>query len=73
MPGYNMDETEAEVAEMFAPNGFIDVTQGTVEFDLAATMGRIAGEKQCKTVYARCKAPYNQIKEVVEEMTQNKA
>jgi hypothetical protein len=32
------------------------VSKSTVEFDLAAKMGRRAGVEHCNTIYARC--PY---------------
>ena len=39
----------------------VDVTQATVLYDVAALIGRQAGEKQCKTVYPRCVADVDEI------------
>ena len=36
----------------------IDVTLPTIEFDVAAVMGRKAGVKQCHTIYSRCQTEY---------------
>jgi hypothetical protein len=32
---------------------FIDVTKTTVEFDLSALIGRMAGADRCHTIYSR--------------------
>ncbi len=32
----------------------IDVTSPLVEFQLASTIGRDVGSKQCRRIYARC-------------------
>jgi len=57
---------ESAIAALFGKTaGGIDVTATTVEFDLAALMGRQAGKAQCDTIYARC--PY-QTKDLMEVM-----
>jgi len=37
------------------------VTQATILYDIAAQIGRKAGEQQCRTVYPRCNANVNLI------------
>jgi len=56
---------EAAIASLFGKTAGIDLTSTTVEFDLAALMGRQAGKHQCDTIYARC--PY-QSKDLMEVM-----
>jgi len=56
---------EAAIASLFGKTAGIDLTSTTVEFDLAALMGRQAGKNQCDTIYARC--PY-QSKDLMEVM-----
>jgi len=56
---------EIAIATLFGKSEGIDVTAATVEFDLAAIMGRKAGKVQCDTIYARC--PY-QTKDLMEVM-----
>jgi len=45
-----LDEMERSVASAFAPEGFIDVSSPSARFQLAATMGRVAGYKQCEVI-----------------------
>jgi hypothetical protein len=61
-----MDLLESEIYPVFGNNGVIDVTKASVEFDLAALTGRLAGERQCATIYARCKTPYKTLLSVME-------
>jgi len=56
---------EAAIASLFGKTAGIDLTSTTVEFDLAALMGRQVGKNQCDTIYARC--PY-QSKDLMEVM-----
>jgi len=56
---------EAAIASLFGKTAGIDLSSTTVEFDLAALMGRQAGKHQCDTIYARC--PY-QSKDLMEVM-----
>jgi len=56
---------EAAIASLFGKTAGIDLTSTTVEFDLAAFMGRQAGKNQCDNIYARC--PY-QSKDLMEVM-----
>jgi len=56
---------EAVIASIFGKSAGIDLTAATIEFDLAALMGRQVGKAQCDTIYARC--PY-QTKDLMEVM-----
>merc|ERR1712025_1525008 len=58
---------ESMIATLFGKSGSIDVSAVTAEFDLAALMGRNAGQMQCDTIYARC--PY-QARDLMEVMRQ---
>lgn len=53
-----LSEIEKTIHEMFGQDDEINVSKSTVEFDLAALVGRKAGYLQCKSVYARC--PHSQ-------------
>jgi len=56
---------EVVIATLFGKSAGIDLSAATVEFDLAALMGRQTGKAQCDTIYARC--PY-QTKDLMEVM-----
>lgn len=55
----------------------INVLNPTVQFDLAAHVGRLGGAQQCQQVYARCPMPYKDLLSVLEsqlagpQITQN--
>ena len=65
-----LDTEERAIAILFGQAENIDVTAVTVEFDLAAHMGRKAGEGQCQMIYSRC--PY-QTKDLMEVIRQPNA
>ena len=65
-----LDTEERAIAILFGQAENIDVTAVTVEFDLAAHMGRKAGEGQCQLIYSRC--PY-QTKDLMEVIRQPNA
>jgi len=50
------------------PQNFVtvDALSPSVQFDLAAQVGRVGGAKQCQEIYARCKVPYNELLAVLE-------
>jgi hypothetical protein len=54
-----LKEDEFAIATTFGQADVIDVTKPSVLFDVAAHIGRMAGEKQCRTVYSRCAAEAN--------------
>jgi hypothetical protein len=53
-PLNKLDEDEFAIATTFGQADVIDVTLPSVLYDVAAHIGRMAGEKQCRTVYPRC-------------------
>jgi len=61
----SLQADEAVIASIFGKSAGIDLTAATIEFDLAALMGRQVGKHQCDTIYARC--PY-QTKDLMEVM-----
>jgi hypothetical protein len=62
-PEDNLDDIEQNISSIFGTNeqGALDATKPSVLFDLAATVGRDAGFEQCKTLYARCQMPYDEM------------
>jgi len=60
-PLNKLDQDEFSIATTFGQADVIDVTQATVLYDVAAHIGRMAGEKQCRTVYPRCVAEVDNI------------
>lgn len=63
----NLAEDEAKIAQLFGKNDSIDVTSAAVEFDLAALMGKKAGEKQCHTIYSRCQYQVRDLMDVIRQ------
>jgi len=61
----SLQADEVVIATLFGKSAGIDLSAATVEFDLAALMGRQTGKAQCDTIYARC--PY-QTKDLMEVM-----
>jgi len=49
----SLAEDEAVIVSLFG-HGDLDVSKSTVEFDLAAIMGRKVGAEHCAVVYSRC-------------------
>merc|ERR1711937_951049 len=60
-----LETDEVVMGTLFGKSAGIDLSAATVEFDLAALMGRQTGKAQCDTIYARC--PY-QTKDLMEVM-----
>jgi len=52
--GVSMTDEEKIIAEKFGSGKQVDVSDITVEFDLAAQIGRNMGEARCKQLYNRC-------------------
>jgi hypothetical protein len=44
----------------------VDALSPTVQFDLAAQIGKIGGSQQCKKIYAQCPLPYHELLSVIE-------
>ena len=51
---FQLQEDEFAIATTFGQADVLDVTSASVLYDVAAHVGRMAGEKQCRTVYPRC-------------------
>jgi hypothetical protein len=60
-PLNKLDEDEFAIATTFGQADVIDVTLPTILYDVAAHVGRMAGDKQCRTVYPRCNAEVDSI------------
>lgn len=63
-------EEEYAIASTFGQADIVDVTQPTILYDVAALIGRKAGEKQCKTVYPRCVADVDEIVKEIKKAAQ---
>jgi len=64
-PAHKLEEEEVTIANTFGQNNAIDVTLPSIEFDVAAHMGRLAGHKQCQTIYSRCTvSPKDMMKDI---------
>ena len=44
----------------------VDVLSPTIQFDLAAEIGKLAGPEQCANIYAQCPLPYNELLNILE-------
>lgn len=44
----------------------VDAFSPTIQFDLAAEIGKIAGSEQCTKIYAQCPLPYSEIVGILE-------
>merc|ERR1712018_47550 len=53
-PVQELEEDEMIIGSAFGQMDAIDVTVPSVEFDLAALIGRMVGSPRCKTIYSRC-------------------
>lgn len=60
-PLNKLDEDEFAIATTFGQADVLDVTSASVLYDVAAHVGRMAGEKQCRAVYPRCAADVDTI------------
>jgi len=67
----SLAQDEAVIVGLFG-HGDLDVSKSTVEFDLAAIMGRKVGEVQCEKIYSRCVYPTNTLMEVMRQPDFNK-
>ena len=61
-----LSEMERAVFDIFAEDAALDVNRESVQFQLAALVGRLAGLRQCKTVYSRCPVEYPGLLEAME-------
>lgn len=69
-PAQELQSDEYVIASTFGAVPSLDVRAPSVEFDVAAHMGRIAGDEQCKIIYTRCKVSSEQIMDTIRSMAQ---
>ena len=62
-PEDSLNDVEKYINAMFGTNqnGALDFLKPSALFDFAATVGRDAGLEQCKTLYARCQMPFQEM------------
>ena len=56
------------ISSAFGQMEAIDVTAPSVEFDLAALVGRMVGSQRCQTLYTRCAVTPNTIMEGIRKV-----
>merc|ERR1712106_637475 len=70
--GKDLTENERIIANAFGQNNEIDIGAETLEFDLAAVLGKEGGMRRCELSYRRCETPVadmvNMINMEVEEL-----
>merc|ERR1712106_467702 len=70
--GKDLTENERIIANAFGQNSEIDIGAETLEFDLAAVLGKEGGMRRCELSYGRCETPVadmvNMINMEVEEL-----
>lgn len=57
------------IASVFGQMDAIDLTLPSVEFDLAALLGRKVGASRCRTIYSRCTVPAQEIMNNIRKIT----
>ena len=71
-PVEEMAEDEILIASTFGQMDAIDLTLPSVEFDLAALLGRKVGAERCNTIYSRCTVPAQDIMNNIRKLTMRK-
>ena len=54
LPESDITEETAPIRQIFGADDELNFNKGTVEFDVAALVGRNGGNAQCETVYSQC-------------------
>ena len=67
----SLAEDEAKIAQLFGKTESIDLSAVTVEFDVAALMGKKVGEAQCETIYNRCNYGVKDLMNVIRQPLYN--
>jgi len=67
----SLAEDEAKIAQLFGKTESIDLSAVTVEFDVAALMGKKVGEAQCETIYSRCNYGVKDLMNVIRQPLYN--
>ena len=55
LPDAELTDAMLQVKRIFAVDGQLDYARHTVEFDVAALLGRNGGDAQCEVVYSQCR------------------
>uniref|UniRef100_A0A0K2TSI0 Uncharacterized protein n=2 Tax=Lepeophtheirus salmonis TaxID=72036 RepID=A0A0K2TSI0_LEPSM len=67
-PLENFSKEETMIARLFNPD-HLDITKITVEFDLAAQIGKRVGIEQCAVLYERCPHDKKKLMEIFNDPT----
>lgn len=65
VPEDKLAADELAIRSLFGLKDEIDVSSSTVEFDLAALVGRKAGAAQCQTLYSRCQYKEGSLMDII--------
>ncbi|XP_040575594.1 uncharacterized protein [Lepeophtheirus salmonis] len=66
LPPTAMSPEEIQIASAFNSN-YLDISKATVEFELAAQIGKRVGLEQCSVIYKRCPFPRAKLMEMYNE------
>merc|ERR1719312_1765980 len=69
--GVSMTAEEKLIAEKFGDGRQVDVSDITVEFDLAAQIGRNMGESRCQQLYNRCELSTEDMVKMIQKEFEN--
>merc|ERR1712150_319270 len=64
--GKVLSEHEEVLANAFGNSGELDVGKDSLEFDIAAVLGREVGAKRCELSYRRCETPISEMLRMIE-------
>merc|ERR1711892_262977 len=64
--GKVLSEHEEVLADAFGNTGELDVGKDSLEFDIAAVLGREVGGRRCELSYRRCETPVSQMLSMIE-------
>jgi len=64
--GKPLTENEEIVADAFGNSGELDVGKDSLEFDIAAVLGREVGLRRCELSYRRCETPVSSLLRMIE-------
>lgn len=63
--GQPMEEDEIAIASSFGKGSELDIAEETMEFDIAAVVGKQLGFGMCERRYRRCETPVSRIMEMI--------
>jgi len=64
--GQLLTEHEEVLADAFGNGGELDIGKDSLEFDMAAVLGKEVGSRRCAMSYRRCETPVSQMLKMVE-------